>query len=65
MKAMLLQQLLELIESDNPTAKRKLKVKLCSYISKCRLDMDEEKEVHTKKLIISTIQIMPPTLHRH
>ena len=56
MKAMILQYMSELIESNDTEEKTKLKDHLVELINLAKLDLDAVKENHTKKLIIATIK---------
>lgn len=56
MKAMILQYMSELIESDDAEEKKILKDNLVDLISLARFDLDAVKEKHTKMLIIATIK---------
>lgn len=61
MKAMILQYLSELIDSEDNAERQRLKSKLVELISLSRLDLDEEKEIQAKRLIIATIKTYADT----
>lgn len=53
---MILQYMSELVESDDSGEKIRLKDELAGLINLAKLDLEEEKATHTKKLIIATIE---------
>jgi hypothetical protein len=55
MKEIILQQLSNLIESEDAEEKNRLRMQLVTLIGSAKLDLANDNEVHTKRLIIATI----------
>lgn len=55
MKEVLIKDLSQLLMTDNPEEKINLKAKVSHLIKSARFDLERESELHTKNLIISTI----------